>query len=139
MSKHEDFGKYLYETYPSIFANPLWIECGEGWFQIIEELSKQIVDYVAKLPQRTENPYVNVVQIKEKFGGLRYYIHYHDLSDDQIQQVEDLVRVAENKSSVACEDCGAAGTKVAPKRYWMRTLCEKCIENYDMGDTPNGQ
>ena len=139
MNKHEDFGKYLFTTYPNLFQKELYVECGTGWFDIVDELSKQIADYVSKFPVRTEEPYVNVVQIKEKFGGLRYYIHYHNLNDDQIQEVENLVRVAEIKSCTACEDCGGDGTKVAPRKYWMRTLCPKCIENYDMGDTPNGQ
>jgi len=139
MSKHEDFGKYLFETYPKIFPKPLWVECGIGWFNIVDDLSKEITGYVSKLPDTTEDPYVTVVQIKEKFGGLRYYIHYHGLTDDQIYEVESLIRVAESKSSATCEDCGGDGTRVAPRKYWMRTLCKNCIENYDMGDTPNGQ
>lgn len=138
MNKHEDFGKYLFATYPKLFQKELYVECGTGWFDIVDELSKQIAAHVATFPTGKEEPYVNVVQIKEKFGGLRYYIHYNNLTDDQIQEIEQMVRVAENKSCTTCEDCGGDGTMVSPRRYWMRTLCKNCIENYDMGDTPNG-
>lgn len=138
MNKHEDYGKYLFNEYPKLFKEEQYVACGEGWFDIIGDLSKQINDYVEKLPMRTEDPYVTVVQIKEKFGGLRYYVHYNNLSDDQVQQIEDMIRVAETKTTTTCEDCGGDGTMVSPRRYWMRTLCKKCIDNYDMGDTPNG-
>lgn len=138
MNKHEDYGKYLYNAYPKIFKEEQYVACGEGWFDIIGELSKRITEYVDKLPLRTEEPYVTVVQIKEKFGGLRYYVHYNGLSDDQIQQVEDMIREAENKTATICEDCGGDGSRVAPRKYWMRTLCTQCMNNYDMGDTPNG-
>lgn len=138
MNKQEDFGKFLFTTYPNIFDKELYIECGVGWFDIIDALSKQISEHVTKLPAPVAEPYVSVQQIKEKFGGLRYYVYYTHLSDDQIQEIESMIRVAESKSYTACEDCGGDGSRVAPRKYWMRTLCKNCIENYDMGDTPNG-
>jgi len=138
MTKHEDYGKYLYNTYPKIFKKEQYVACGEGWFDIIGELSKRIAAYVDRLPAFTEEPYITVVQIKEKFGGLRYYVQYYNLTDDQIQEIETLIRAAENKTFVTCEDCGGDGSMVSPKKYWMRTLCRVCVENYDMGDTPNG-
>jgi hydrogenase maturation factor HypF (carbamoyltransferase family) len=78
------------------------------------------------------------VQIKEKFGGLRYYVNYHGMSDDDIQQIEYIIRNAEMKTFAVCEDCGGNGEKVSPRRYWMKTLCPDCQNKYDMGDTPNG-
>lgn len=138
MNKHEDFGKYLAETYTNIFSEPIWVECNEGWYSTIDQLSKEISSVALKYPSKDGERRVHVVQIKEKFGGLRYYINYHDMNDDDIQHIEFIVRNSEMKTFTICEDCGGDGSVVSPKRYWMRTLCKKCTENYDMGDTPNG-
>ena len=139
MTKNEDFGKYLHQTYPTIFSKELWIECNEGWYQIIEDLTKQIVELAAQhKADPNGEPRVDVVQIKEKFGGLRYYLRYYDLTDEQIQQFEFTVRAAEMKSYETCEDCGAPAKLCSPKRYWMKTICLPCQEKYEMGDTPNG-
>jgi len=137
MNKREDFGKYLHDHYPELFSKELYPECGIGWFDIIDDLSRQISAYVKALPTQTQR-YAEVVQIKEKFGGLRYYVQYHNLTDNQIQEIESLIRVAESRTAVTCEDCGDDGSMVSPRKYWMRTLCGACINNYDMGDTPNG-
>ena len=134
MSKYEDFGKYLADTYINIFSKPLWVECNEGWFTIIHELSKQVNEAAEKYPRGS----ISVVQIKEKFGGLRYYLNYENMSDENIQKIEDLVRVAENKSISCCEDCGEPAELCSPRKYWMKTICMKCRDRYDMGDTPNG-
>ena len=56
------------------------------------------------------------VQVKEKFGGLRFYV------DRATEQHYDFISVAESMSYRTCEECGAPG-----KRYtdgWHRTLCD---------------
>lgn len=138
MSKHEVFGSYLAEAYQNIFSKPLWVECNEGWYPIIDDLSKEISEIAKRFPVTDGENHISVVQIKEKFGGLRYYVNYHDMSDDDIQQIEYIIRNAEMKTFAVCEDCGGNGEKVSPRRYWMKTLCPDCQNKYDMGDTPNG-
>lgn len=138
MSKHEDFGKYLSDTYKNIFSGPLWVECNEGWYNIIDELTKEISEIAVKYLPTDERLRINVVQIKEKFGGLRYYVNYYDMNDDDIQRIEHVIRNAEMKTFAVCEDCGGNGYRVSPRRYWMKTLCADCQNKYDMGDTPNG-
>ena len=66
---------YLYETYPSLYRQHTlsmeqtcmcWgFECGDGWFDIINNLSQKLVEIATT---------VEAVQVKEKFGGLRFYI-----------------------------------------------------------------
>lgn len=138
MSRHEDFGNYLAERYQNIFSKPLWVECNEGWHPIIDDLSKEVSEIAKKFPAINGENRINVVQIKEKFGGLRYYVDYYSMSDDDIQQIEYVIRNAEMKTFIICEDCGGNGEKVSPRRYWMKTLCPNCQNKYDMGDTPNG-
>lgn len=138
MTKHEDFGKYLADTYNNIFTEPIWVGCNEGWHEIIDALSKQIAEIAKRFPTTDGEFRISVVQIKEKFGGLRYYVNYHNMTDDDIQQIEFIIRNAEMKTFAICEDCGGNGEKVSPRRYWMKTLCRDCQNKYDMGDTPNG-
>lgn len=134
MSRHEDFGKYLADTYPNIFTEPLWISCNEGWHDLIDDLSRKISEAADRFPHRS----VTVVQIKEKFGGLRYYLNYEDMNDDSIHVIEKIVRDTESKSYKICEDCSGEADICSPKHYWMKTLCMNCRSKYDMGDTPNG-
>ena len=66
----------LYEKYPSLFKQRklgpekscmCWgIEVNKGWFKLIDELSEKILDVC---------PEAEYVQIKEKFGTLRAYLH----------------------------------------------------------------
>jgi len=56
------------------------------------------------------------VQVKEKFGGLRFYVH------GASNKHWDYISFAESMSYRTCEECGAAG-----KTYtdgWHRTLCD---------------
>lgn len=58
-----------------------------------------------------------VLQVKEKFGGLRFYICAGN------EQIWALIREAENESYKICEQCGEPGELY--QGGWMRTLCEK--------------
>lgn len=57
-------------------------------------------------------------QVKEKFGGLRFYIGAGS------DEVYDLIIKAEEESFRVCEKCGEPG-KRQTDRYWINTLCEK--------------
>jgi len=86
-------------------------ECGSGWFNLIYELSEKL---------SKQDPSCMVVQVKEKFGGLRFYTNgISEIGYNLIYEYED-------KSYSTCELCG--NTKTAKKRAgsWIRTLCNKC-------------
>lgn len=61
-------------------------------------------------------PQVVAVQVKEKFGTLRFY---YDGGDEYVRA---LVSMAESMSSCMCEECGAPGTTGGTG--WIKTLCE---------------
>lgn len=67
-----------------------------------------------KVAKRVEHVYVR--QIKEKFGGLRFY---YDGGDDQIY---GMVRMAETWAAYSCEECGAPGDRRSGG--WIKTLCD---------------
>lgn len=72
----------------------------------------------AKTKMEEEEQRVPVaVQVKEKFGGLRFYV---DRASDKHY---DYINFAENMSHRTCEECGSPG--ITYHMGWYRTLCEK--------------
>lgn len=59
-----------------------------------------------------------VNQVKEKYGGLRYYVNLYD------SVIESLIGYAEYKSLNTCELCGEYG--VINKSGWLSVRCDKC-------------
>jgi len=118
--RYEVFVKRMEEKYPKMFANPYGgFAIGKGWWPIIESLCSNIQSHTDWWNKNRETrPVVEqvvVAQIKEKFGGLRFY---YDGGDEQIS---GMVRMAEAWASHACEECGAPGTSGG--KGWIRTLC----------------
>jgi hypothetical protein len=60
-----------------------------------------------------------LAQIKEKFGGLRFYIGGG--SDVVHQRINE----AENESYKVCEKCGEPGKHSSWGGYWITTLCPR--------------
>lgn len=58
------------------------------------------------------------MQVKEKFGGLRFYMTW------ETEEIDKLISKAEDESHKICESCGEPGK--ARSGSWIRTLCDKC-------------
>jgi len=119
--EYDLFAKRMEETYPKMFAEPYGgFAVGKGWWPIIESLCGQIQHHIDWWNKNRENrPVVEQVivrQIKEKFGGLRFY---YDGGDEKI---DGMVRMAESWAARHCEECGAPGT--SRSGGWIRTLCD---------------
>ena len=116
--KYDAFAKLMEERFPKMFAEPYGgFACGEGWWPILEVLCGQIQHHIDwKNKQSEVVPQVTVNQIKEKFGGLRFY---YSGGDDTI---DGMVRMAESWASRSCETCGAPGTR--REGGWIKTLCD---------------
>lgn len=95
-------------------------ECEDGWFSLIDELCADItrVYEEAGIPVDVE-----VSQIKEKFGTLRFYcvIRGSEAVQDKVQQ---LIEAIEDKSASICEMCGKPGK--GWNDGWIYTLCDEC-------------
>lgn len=129
--QYDAFAKAMEEKYPKMFANPYGgFAVDAGWWPIIKSLCSQIDSYTrwrngTREALLKDNPYdheipdavpqVVVAQIKEKFGGLRFY---YDGGDEHIG---GMVRMAESWAAHSCETCGAPGT--AGGKGWIKTLC----------------
>jgi hypothetical protein len=115
--RYEAFAKSMEEKYPKMFSQPYGgFAIGEGWWPILQALCSNIQHYLNWKNRESEVvPQVVVAQIKEKFGGLRFY---YDGGDDQ---VTGMVRMAEAWADKSCETCGAPGTSGG--KGWIKTLC----------------
>lgn len=89
-------------------------ECGDGWFELLIELSGKIYSYLAKKNQLKD---FYILQVKEKFGTLRYYTSWED------KVITKYIQDAENKSAKTCETCGAKGKLYT--KGWCVTLCPR--------------
>jgi hypothetical protein len=131
----QELDEYLCKVYPKMMVNRnksemettmCWgFECGDGWFQILNQLMGCIQHHIDWKNKKEEVvPQVTLDQVKEKFGTLRFY---YTGGDDYI---DGLVSMAESMSGVTCETCGKPGT--SSSGGWIKTLCEEHGgQNYD--------
>lgn len=100
----------------NLYRNVFWIDCGVGWYSLLNWLSKRIENIILSLPE-IERPYVYATQVKEKYGTLRFYM---SCCDDKI---EDLISQAERRSARTCEVCGSKGK--LNEGPWFRVRCSE--------------
>ena len=95
-----------------------YIECDSGWLNLIDKLCSEII----KIDKNND---IQVQQIKEKYGTLRFYISYVDGMDEKIfDKICKIILKFENKSAKICEVCGYKGNlKIKNTNY--KTLCNK--------------
>ena len=121
MEDYDAFEKRLKEQYPKMFERPYGGICvDQGWWPIIESLCDNIqgyIDWQNKNQDKTPVEQVVVTQIKEKFGGLRFY---YDGGDDRVY---GMVAMAESWADRHCEECGKPGKRRSGG--WIKTLCDE--------------
>jgi hypothetical protein len=117
--EYDAFVHRMETEYPKMFSEPYGgFAISEGWWVIIERLCSNIQHHLDWKNKETEVvPQVVVRQIKEKFGGLRFY---YDGGDAEIS---GMVRMAESWAGISCETCGERGKR--RDGGWIRTLCDK--------------
>ena len=142
-----ELDKKLCEKYPELFrdrnANPhktamCWgFECGDAWYALIDSICEHLMAGVNRLEDRIKAEFYEeedkskfreeliearknipvVFQVKEKFGGLRFYV------DGATKEQYDYIHFAENFSYRICEDCGTTNNVRTYTWGWHRTLC----------------
>lgn len=138
MNEYQEFSKRMEEKFPLMFKGKYGgFAVGQGWWPILEELCARIQSHINwrnetrgillkdnpnNRPIPEEIPQVVVEQIKEKFGGLRFYYQGGD------DYVHGLVSMAESWASVTCEECGSIGKR--RDGGWVRTLCDHHENEY---------
>ena len=122
--------EYLLKKYPKIFVQhklPMsqtamcWgFECGDGWLAIIDVLCGLIQWRCDELQKKGDDFQVEATQVKEKFGGLRFYTNYED------EFIFHMIEFAEEMSYHVCEVCGTTKDAEVNKTGWLSTRCPQC-------------
>lgn len=141
----------IIEKYPKIFqdyeGNPgrvNWYGVPNGWLPIIDKLCSCIQSYCNSTmtvpnPDYIEGsqwdpkdittqrymceprPQVRCVQMKEKFGGLRFYTNMHD------DRVQGMIDMAETLAANTCESCSTE-EDLGYTSGWITVKCKKCAD-----------
>lgn len=127
---NQELEEQLFNDFPLLFRkdhdmkNSLMgcgFECGDGWYELIRQLCKDIYPHVVKYKKNfPSDEYIcpTVLQVKEKFGELRFYL---DFASDEIW---NLTERALQKSREICEVCGKPG-KIDYENRWYKSRCEQ--------------
>lgn len=93
----------LIQTFPRLFKGKQprsSSEVGQGWYELVKLLCKDIDESL----NDEELAQFEVLQIKEKFGSLRFYFK---ASENMRTKIRDLILEAYEKSLFICDQCGA--------------------------------
>jgi hypothetical protein len=89
---------------------------GDGWFDILWRLCADLEPLVVEIEKETGERF-RVLQVKEKFGTLRFYVSGHtDAIDRRIAE-------AQEESSRTCEICGQPGRR-HEAGGWIQVTCD---------------
>lgn len=139
----QELDELLCKKYPKMMVNRnkspqettmCWgFECGDGWYNILNQLMGNIQHHIDGNNSRRElllknNPHnikipeevvqVTLDQVKEKFGTLRFYYTGGD------EKIRGMVIMAEAMSGTTCESCGNPGEQTYGG--WIKTTCTPC-------------
>jgi hypothetical protein len=94
---------------------------GKGWLPLIKELNEKLAAI---------DPDYEIGQIKEKFGGLRYY--FWSSKEELIEKMYELEAEYEGRSYGICEECGSTeNVTVNGRPYRIKTWCSTCSHKDD--------
>ena len=107
----------LPEELRGILSDECYAECisfdvGSGWHSLLKDLLVFIAE---------RNPDTRVHQVKEKFGGLRFYV------GQTTEEIRAAINEAEKASFHTCDVCGKPA--ITSGKHWLVTRCEPCIED----------
>lgn len=94
------------------------IECDDGWYDLLFKLCTWIQHHIDHSTMDGKSPnQVTALQIKEKYGALRFYTSGGD------QMIQGAIDFAEYQSQFICELTGLPGELCCSETGWYKTLC----------------
>ena len=116
-SQQPDLCSQLMAEFPDVFQNDGdYPGMGDGW---IREL---LWPLCRDLRNIGISPDFHVDQIKEKFGGLRFYVS--GATEEQWSRIDQ----ADRDSYCVCEVCGSR-ENVKTTGGWLKTYCDTCNQS----------
>jgi hypothetical protein len=101
--------------------------------QVTEQTHKYVESDIVKAQEQykwldiePKMPKIQAVQVKEKFGTLRFYTNFSD------EYIDGLIAMAESMTAVTCQECGKPG-KVRGGG-WIYVACDEHTSVNDLDD-----
>ncbi|MBU9612318.1 hypothetical protein KTE96_11325 [Burkholderia multivorans] len=120
------FESALLAGYPAIyralkprFAGGCLFECDDGWYRIIDELSR-------KLEVEAWRSHLVAIEVREKMGSLRFRVR-----GEITGTVDNWLIEAARLSQRTCEHCGQPAMLRGHEDGRVRTLCPPCAMAMD--------
>jgi hypothetical protein len=88
----------------------------DGWFDILWRLCEGLEPLVAEF-ERTTGLKFEVRQVKEKFGGLRFYVNH------KTDAIDQRIGIAMEEAYRTCEVCGQPGRQ--REGAYSKTVCDE--------------
>jgi NADH pyrophosphatase NudC (nudix superfamily) len=113
-------------------------DCPDTWFDLIKELSVMGENFNKEFVKRGIDARIEAVQVKEKFGELRFYyiLVTSGLSDEESKRIDGefshAVEIAEDKSTKICAYCGKPAT--TSTAGWITYVCPDCLKKRMAGE-----
>ncbi len=117
--------KKLQVEFPVLFSQPCSFWCDDGWLDLIHDLAAELTEIASR-----EGQEILCAGVKEKFGGLRFYISGGN--SDAVHAV----REAERASYAICEVTGRPGTLCVNTNGGYRTLAPHVAEKLGYHPAP---
>lgn len=105
----------LLHAAPILYRVGMEFECGDGWADLLLELSLKLEAICIAQSAKGEVPLL-ARQVKVKFGGLRFYL------DAPNAGATVVINRARAQAAVTCEECGEPGTRYLTEG-WYSTRC----------------
>jgi hypothetical protein len=91
-----------------------YVTVDEGWYQIIVDCDNELTAI---------DPDYSILQIKEKFGGLRYYMSpSNDTTVEQRDKMHKVIWKYEAVAAQTCEATGKPGVLMKSVGGWLKTV-----------------
>jgi hypothetical protein len=88
------------------------IDVDEGWYQLVVDCDRELSLF---------DPHYEILQVKEKFGGLRYYIKPSETCYEP-RMLHDIISKYEEIAAKTCEATGKPGVLMKSIGGWYKTL-----------------
>jgi len=95
------------------------IQVDEGWYQLVIDCDRELSLF---------DPHYKILQIKEKFGGLRYYIKPSETCYEP-RRLNDVIAKYEGVAAKTCEATGKQGVLMKSIGGWYKTLNSEYAES----------
>lgn len=104
----------IYRSLKPRFSGGCLFECDDGWYRIIDELSR-------KLEAESWKSHLVAIEVREKLGSLRFRVR-----GEITGSVDNWLTEAARLSQRTCERCGQPAALRGHDDGRVRTLCPTC-------------